>query len=92
MRRTRDLQCIRARTCVLDYGNAYVHLHTHAYTRVFIHTRLGWDRQRRCDWDYEPRCGACGIIGGIAYGDKSEDIDMTACTPIKKYDEVRVYT
>merc|ERR1719310_280868 len=39
----------------------------------------GWDRKRRCDQDQMPRCQLCEGIGGKAWGDKNEDIDLTTC-------------
>jgi len=43
----------------------------------------GWDRQRRCDnVDYDPPCGLCEGVGGDVWGDKNEDIKITACEPV----------
>jgi len=39
----------------------------------------GWDRKRRCDQDQMPRCQLCEGIGGKAWSDKNEDIDLTTC-------------
>eukprot|EP00448_Togula_jolla_P027507 CAMPEP_0170650442 /NCGR_PEP_ID=MMETSP0224-20130122/45805_1 /TAXON_ID=285029 /ORGANISM="Togula jolla, Strain CCCM 725" /LENGTH=542 /DNA_ID=CAMNT_0010982105 /DNA_START=66 /DNA_END=1694 /DNA_ORIENTATION=+ len=39
----------------------------------------GWDRKRRCDQDQMPRCQLCEGIGGRAWSDVNEDIDMTTC-------------
>ena len=43
----------------------------------------GWDRNRRCDnEDYDPPCGLCEGIGGIATSDKNGDITIPACEPV----------
>jgi hypothetical protein len=43
----------------------------------------GWDRRRRCDQtDYQPACGICEGVGGIAFGDDNEDITLAACAPV----------
>jgi len=39
----------------------------------------GWDRKRRCDQDQMPRCQLCEGVGGHAWGDKNEDIDLVDC-------------
>merc|ERR1719161_560226 len=39
----------------------------------------GWDRLRRCDQDQMPRCQMCEGIGGRAWGDANEDIELTPC-------------
>jgi len=39
----------------------------------------GWDRKRRCDQDSMPRCQLCEGVGGRAWSDKNEDIDLTHC-------------
>jgi len=50
-----------------------------------------WDRVRRCDGPnahpdggagYLPACGACEGLGGPAYGDKNEEVDLPKCTPL----------
>jgi len=38
-----------------------------------------WDRKRRCDQDQMPRCQLCEGVGGRAWSDKNEDIDLTPC-------------
>mmetsp|Transcript_10396 Transcript_10396/g.23516 ORF Transcript_10396/g.23516 Transcript_10396/m.23516 type:complete len:549 (-) Transcript_10396:370-2016(-) len=48
----------------------------------------GWDRKRRCDQDQMPRCQMCEGIGGHAFSDKNEDIDLTPCTPLQSPDEI----
>ena len=49
----------------------------------------GWDRKRRCDGDgYDPPCGICEGIGGLAWGDPNEDIDITDCEPIALPEEL----
>jgi len=48
----------------------------------------GWDRKRRCDQDQLPPCQMCEGIGGRAWSDKNEDIELTPCTPLKKPEEV----
>lgn len=41
-----------------------------------------WDRKRRCDeQDYDPPCGICEGIGGMAWGDENEQITLTTCEP-----------
>lgn len=41
---------------------------------------FGWDRARRCDHiDYDPPCGPCEGVGGIAKSDKADDISIAAC-------------
>lgn len=52
----------------------------------------GWDRKRRCDQDQHPRCQACEGIGGRAYGDKNEEIDMTPCEVVALPHEVNMST
>jgi len=44
----------------------------------------GWDRKRRCDQDQMPRCQLCEGIGGRAWSDKNEDIDLTTCEIVSK--------
>ena len=48
----------------------------------------GWDRKRRCDADYEEPCGVCEGYGGIATGDRNDDITLTTCEPVGSADEV----
>uniref|UniRef100_A0A7S4E1B8 Uncharacterized protein n=1 Tax=Lotharella globosa TaxID=91324 RepID=A0A7S4E1B8_9EUKA len=38
-----------------------------------------WDRQRRCDQDYEPPCGPCEGVGGIPHGDRNDQITLASC-------------
>jgi hypothetical protein len=39
-----------------------------------------WDRKRRCDHtDYNPPCGPCEGVGGLATGDDNKDITLTTC-------------
>jgi len=53
----------------------------------------GWDRKRRCDQDYkDPPCGICEGVGGIAWSDKNEDIEIASCVPLKRPDEVDMAT
>merc|ERR1719326_621847 len=47
-----------------------------------------WDRKRRCDQDYHPRCSLCEGVGGIAWNDKNEDIHIVPCTPIANASDV----
>merc|ERR1719199_1812534 len=56
-----------------------------------------WTRARRCDGPnahptggpgYQPACGVCEGLGGIAWGDNANDIDIPACTKIASADEV----
>ena len=43
-----------------------------------------WDRRRRCDQtEYEPPCGVCEGVGGIAFGDDNQDITLTPCAPVR---------
>jgi len=39
----------------------------------------GWDTYRRCDQDQMPRCLPCQGVGGRAWGDANEDIELTPC-------------
>jgi hypothetical protein len=48
----------------------------------------GWDRKRRCDQDQMPRCQMCEGIGGRAWSDKNEDIELTPCEIIKDAKDV----
>ena len=49
----------------------------------------GWDRLRRCDnTDYDPPCGICEGIGGIATGDKNDQITITTCEKVASPDEL----
>ncbi len=49
----------------------------------------GWDRLRRCDNEaYNPPCGLCEGIGGIATSDAKSDIKITSCTPIAEAADV----
>lgn len=43
---------------------------------------------RRCDeQEYTPVCGVCEGIGGVAWGDKNEEIKLTTCEPMGPVDE-----
>jgi len=42
----------------------------------------GWDRLRRCDQDQIPRCKPCEGVGGHAWGDKNEDINLVECSVV----------
>ena len=59
----------------------------------------GWDRMRRCDQDYKAGskakggfedgpCGPCEGIGGIAWGDKNDQISIPSCSVVKLPHEV----
>merc|ERR1712232_892947 len=48
----------------------------------------GWDRNRRCDQDQMPRCQLCEGVGGRAWSDKNEDIDLTPCEIVANASEV----
>lgn len=52
----------------------------------------GWDRQRRCDQDQMPRCKLCEGIGGRAWSDDNEDIDMTTCEIVAEAKDVNMST
>jgi len=42
-----------------------------------------WDRKRRCDHtDYNPPCGPCEGIGGLATGDENDQITIPSCTVV----------
>merc|ERR1719482_176865 len=50
-----------------------------------------WTRARRCDGPnahpdtgvgYQPACGVCEGLGGIAGSDEAEDIEIPACTKL----------
>jgi hypothetical protein len=43
----------------------------------------GWSRQRRCDQNWDPPCGACDGIGGPYWGDKVADFQPTNCEVVK---------
>jgi len=47
-----------------------------------------WDRKRRCDQDQMPRCQLCEGIGGRAWSDKNEDIDLTTCEIVANASDV----
>ena len=48
-----------------------------------------WDRTRRCDHtDYDPPCGVCEGIGGIAFGDDNDDITLTSCEPVANASDI----
>eukprot|EP00933_Yihiella_yeosuensis_P034621 TRINITY_DN280_c0_g1_i1.p1 TRINITY_DN280_c0_g1~~TRINITY_DN280_c0_g1_i1.p1 ORF type:complete len:549 (+),score=119.48 TRINITY_DN280_c0_g1_i1:79-1725(+) len=51
-----------------------------------------WDRKRRCDQDQFPRCQMCEGIGGKAWSDKNEDIELTPCTPVAAPKDVNMST
>jgi hypothetical protein len=48
----------------------------------------GWDRKRRCDQDQMPRCQLCEGIGGHAWSDKNEDIDLVDCEIVANASDV----
>merc|ERR1712232_75404 len=48
----------------------------------------GWDRKRRCDQDQMPRCQLCEGVGGRAWSDKNEDIDLTLCEVVAEAKDV----
>jgi len=48
----------------------------------------GWDRKRRCDQDYHPRCGLCEGVGGIAWNDDNKDIHIVGCEPVANASDV----
>jgi len=49
----------------------------------------GWDRRRRCDmFDYDPPCGVCEGYGGIPYGDRNDQIQLSTCTPVASAEEI----
>jgi len=52
----------------------------------------GWDRKRRCDQDGMPRCQLCEGVGGRAWSDKNEDIDITPCTVVANASDVDMKT
>lgn len=52
----------------------------------------GWDRKRRCDQDQMPRCKLCEGIGGRAWSDDNEDIDMTTCEIVAEAKDVNMST
>lgn len=56
-----------------------------------------WTRARRCDGPnahpdggpgYQPPCGVCEGLGGIAFSDEATDITIPACTKIATPDQV----
>jgi hypothetical protein len=53
----------------------------------------GWDRKRRCDnEDYNPPCGICEGVGGIAWSDTPKDIKITSCKPIANATDINPNT
>jgi len=48
----------------------------------------GWDRKRRCDQDQMPRCQLCEGVGGHAYGDANDQIDMVDCEVVANASDV----
>jgi len=48
----------------------------------------GWDRKRRCDQDQMPRCQLCEGVGGKAWSDKNEDIEITPCEIVAEAKDV----
>jgi hypothetical protein len=52
----------------------------------------GWDRKRRCDQDQMPRCQLCEGVGGRAWSDKNEDIDLTPCEIVAEAKDVNMST
>jgi hypothetical protein len=48
----------------------------------------GWDRKRRCDQDGLPRCQICEGVGGRAWSDKNEDIDIVPCEVVTKHEDM----
>eukprot|EP00971_Amphidinium_carterae_P242329 4811501-Amphidinium_carterae.1 len=42
--------------------------------------------------DQMPRCGLCEGIGGRAFTDKNEDIDLTPCRPVAKPEDLNAST
>jgi hypothetical protein len=52
----------------------------------------GWDRKRRCDQDQHPRCQMCEGIGGHAWSDKNEDIDLVDCEIVSHANETNMST
>jgi hypothetical protein len=48
----------------------------------------GWDRKRRCDQDGLPRCQLCEGVGGRAWSDKNEDIELTPCEIVANASDV----
>jgi len=49
-----------------------------------------WNRTRRCDEDcWDPICGVCDGVGGIANSDRADDFRPTPCEPIMSADEYR---
>jgi len=48
----------------------------------------GWDRKRRCDQDGLPRCQICEGVGGRAWSDKNEDIDIVPCEVVAKHEDM----
>ena len=49
----------------------------------FTRVPQSWDRRRRCDQqEYSPACGPCEGVGGIPYGSRNEEIELTSCTVV----------
>merc|ERR1719424_2638913 len=51
-----------------------------------------WDIKRRCDQDQMPRCQLCQGVGGRAWSDKNEDIDLTPCEIVANASDVDMKT
>jgi len=48
-----------------------------------------WGRERRCDaTDYDPPCGLCEGIGGLAWGDKLDQFKVTTCKVVATPDQL----
>ena len=48
-----------------------------------------WSRKRRCDeGEYNPPCGLCEGVGGVAWGDKESEIKITSCEPVASAEEL----
>lgn len=52
----------------------------------------GWDRKRRCDQDQMPRCQLCEGVGGRAWSDTNEDIELTPCEIVAEPEDVNMST
>jgi len=52
----------------------------------------GWDRLRRCDQDQMPRCQPCEGVGGHAYGDRNDQIDLVDCEVVSLANETNMTT
>jgi hypothetical protein len=47
-----------------------------------------YNRQKRCDWDYEPFCEPCEGVGGITWGSGEHEWNAMPCEPLMRPEEI----